>query len=168
MSRLSIVLTTCFLAVAALLLALDANPVVEVTSAVVQAEPLVRLSPRKRLSVFGPATTSEAPKVETFNAGPVSLKTTVGSSGTTRVEVTGVGAKMSSVFSLQNPSRFVIDFSGTKLRTNDSKILSRSGAVKQVRLGKHPEATRVVLDLAGDFKYTFKGTPDKVVVEFSL
>lgn len=63
-----------------------------------------------------------------------------------------------STLMLADPPRLVVDFTGLALKKSENLQPPKNGAVKQIRLGAHPDKLRVVLDLIGDTppQYEFK------------
>ena len=55
-----------------------------------------------------------------------------------------------STLMLSDPPRLVVDFEGLELKKSENLQPPKNGAVKQIRLGAHPDKLRVVLDLNAD------------------
>ena len=85
---------------------------------------------------------------------------------------TGGGAKIAAdVFSLENPSRLVIDLPSIALK-NKEPISLESEYISAIRLGAHEDRTRIVLDVASSLppKYTVETNEllDSVLVNFTV
>ena len=84
----------------------------------------------------------------------VSVKTSVGPLTLNGVETSSAGhfsvssdnSGATSTFTLTNPDRAVIDFFGESVQKSYT-VSVNSNKIKQVRIGRHPNKTRVVLDL---------------------
>jgi type IV pilus assembly protein PilQ len=95
---------------------------------------------------------------------------TSGSGANVQVRITGDGALSYKAFTLENPSRLVIDFSGVKSAVAKPNIAMSDAVVKRVRVGQfattpNPVA-RVVLDLAARSPYRIGEEGDAIRVVF--
>lgn len=95
---------------------------------------------------------------------------TSGSGTNVQVRISGDGALSYKAFTLENPSRVVIDFSGVKSAVAKPNIAMNDAVVKRVRIGQfattpNPVA-RVVLDLAARSPYRISEEGDAIRVVF--
>ena len=69
-------------------------------------------------------------------------------------------------FFLQDPPRFVIDLDGDWQTRRWSDIKVNNDLVKNIRIGRHPDRLRIVMDLKSDQVPSFKvsGSPEGLVV----
>jgi general secretion pathway protein D len=71
--------------------------------------------------------------------------------GETVVTIVGNGAPGSyNSFRLDSPDRLVIDIWGVKNSLHERSIDINEGVVKRVRIGDHPDKSRIVIDFSGD------------------
>ncbi|NOS35837.1 MAG: type II secretion system secretin GspD [Deltaproteobacteria bacterium] len=71
--------------------------------------------------------------------------------GETVVTIVGNGAPGSyNSFRLDSPDRLVIDIWGVKNSLHERSIDVNEGVVKRVRIGDHPDKSRIVIDFSGD------------------
>src|SRR5271169_6733371 len=83
------------------------------------------------------------------------------------VRVEGEGRLDAHVLRMQNPERFVLDFSGARLAVDKTVVPGVSEPVRDVRLGQYrPNVARVVVDLTGVSPYQISHDGTAVVVLF--
>lgn len=88
---------------------------------------------------------------------------------TSKSEYTSVSSNNSgatSVFTLHNPDRVVLDFFGEDVDKSYSLPVN-SNFIKQIRIGKHPNKARVVLDLEPNAILGVKFSSDPKRVDIS-
>jgi type IV pilus assembly protein PilQ len=95
---------------------------------------------------------------------------TSGSGANVQVRISGDGALSYKAFTLENPSRLVIDFSGVKSAVAKPNVAMNDAVVKRVRVGQfattpNPVA-RVVLDLTAKSPYRIGEEGDAIRVVF--
>jgi type IV pilus assembly protein PilQ len=93
-----------------------------------------------------------------------------GSGANVQVKISGDGSLSYKAFTLENPSRLVIDFSGVKNAVAKPSVPVSDAVVKRVRVGQFATAptpvARVVLDLASKSPYHIAEEGDAVRVTF--
>jgi type IV pilus secretin PilQ/predicted competence protein len=127
-----------------------------------------------------PIATAAEPKVEPVavpaaassgaKAKKIQRVETSGSGANVQVKISGDGALTYKAFTLEKPSRLVIDFSGVKNAVAKSNIAVSDGVVKGVRVGQFATAptavARVVVDLSAKAPYHIAEDGDAVRVTF--
>lgn len=73
-----------------------------------------------------------------------------------------------SAFSMQNPSRIVLDVANVRNQSGKSTISVQDRNVEQIRLGQHEETTRLVIDLTEDTEYTVESDGASIVITVAL
>jgi type IV pilus assembly protein PilQ len=95
---------------------------------------------------------------------------TSGSGANVEVKISGDGALTYKAFTLENPSRLVIDFTGVKNAVAKPNVAVSDGVVKRVRVAQFATAptavARVVLDLSAKSAYHIAEDGDAVRVTF--
>jgi type IV pilus assembly protein PilQ len=95
---------------------------------------------------------------------------TSGSGANVQVRISGDGALTYKAFTLENPSRLVIDFTGVKNAVVKPAITMNDAVVKRVRVGQFATTpspvARVVLDLTAKSQYHIAEEGDAVRVTF--
>jgi len=73
-----------------------------------------------------------------------------------------------NAFSLDNPSRIVLDLKNLAYSSQNKIIIVKSKALDRIRIGCHPQKVRVVLDIADEGKgippYTIKKDQGKLII----
>jgi hypothetical protein len=96
--------------------------------------------------LFSLCCTAQAETLEEYRKGPVSVVVTQSLKNTTIV-ISVTGNPQITRMDLQDPTRIVLDFSPVQISGSKTIALEKSGMVKSIRLGSHPEKARFVLDL---------------------
>jgi type IV pilus assembly protein PilQ len=95
---------------------------------------------------------------------------TSGSGANVEVKISGDGALTYKAFTLENPSRLVLDFTGVKNAVAKTNVAVADGVVKRVRVAQFATAptavARVVLDLSAKTPYHVAEDGDAVRVTF--
>jgi type IV pilus assembly protein PilQ len=95
---------------------------------------------------------------------------TSGSGANVQVTISGDGSLTYKAFTLENPSRLVLDFTGVKNAVAKSNLAVSDSIVKRVRVGQFATVptpvARVVLDLASKSQYHVAEDGDAVRVTF--
>jgi type IV pilus assembly protein PilQ len=95
---------------------------------------------------------------------------TSGSGANVQVRISGDGALSYKAFTLENPSRLVIDFSGVKSAVAKPNVAMSDAVVKRVRVGQFATTpnpiARVVLDLTAKSPYRIGEEGDAIRVVF--
>jgi type IV pilus secretin PilQ/predicted competence protein len=95
---------------------------------------------------------------------------TSGAGANVQVKISGDGALTYKAFTLEKPSRLVIDFTGVKSAVAKSNIAVSDSVVKDVRVGQFATAptpvARVVLDLSAKSPYHIAEDGDAIRVTF--
>ena len=93
-----------------------------------------------------------------------------GSGANVQVRISGDGSLNYKAFTLENPSRLVIDFSGVKNNVARSNVTVSDAVVKRIRVGQFATVptpvARVVLDLASKSQYHIAEDGDALRVTF--
>jgi type IV pilus secretin PilQ/predicted competence protein len=92
-----------------------------------------------------------------------------GNRGTAEVTISGSGTLTYHSIRLHNPERLVLDFSGSRLSTYQTRIASELDPVRDVRMAQfRPDVSRVVIDLrAPGASYQITGNGKVVAVSFN-
>jgi type IV pilus assembly protein PilQ len=84
------------------------------------------------------------------------------------IKANGLRGKYSP-FTLDKPNRLVIDLPGLKLAAPKTTYPIRHSRIQRVRVGSHPDKTRVVIDFSGPIPtYSFSRAKQGLVVTLSL
>jgi hypothetical protein len=84
------------------------------------------------------------------------------------IKANGVVGKYSPL-TLDKPNRLVIDLPGLKQAAAKTTYPIRQSGIQQVRVGTHPNQTRVVIDFSGPIPtYSFSRAKQGLVVTLSL
>jgi len=120
-----------------------------------------------------PAAPQEASKQETVEAPPAEkatativsmVKATAGKDGV-KVVITADGTMNPHAFMVEKPTKkLVVDIPGVKSKVKQSVIPVRKGGLKTVRVGKHPDKVRVVLDLTKALDYTVTPEGNSLII----
>jgi type IV pilus assembly protein PilQ len=128
------------------------EPVVDATPSPVVAEPVAS-------AVALPPVTAKAHRLNRVE--------TSGTGDAIEVKISGDGAMKYNAFTLENPSRLVIDVAGVKNGMTRPAFNVSGALVKRVRVAQFkPDVTRVVLDLASKSKYQIADEGDHLRVTF--
>lgn len=73
--------------------------------------------------------------------------------------------EIKDLFDLENPNRIVVDINNLKLKSNKNLNTKNSKELKQIRLGKHSNKVRFVLDLKGNAipKFNWSAENEKTI-----
>ena len=86
----------------------------------------------------------------------------------TTVRITGTGELRYRTSRLDSPDRLVLDFSGTQLHVNKSKVSSQHAPVLDVRTGQPtPGQARIVIDLAKAVPFQAQSNGSSVLISFT-
>src|SRR5450755_2945949 len=97
---------------------------------------------------------TQEPAGATATASVISSVAVTQASQRASVRVQGAGRLGVRASRMQNPERLVLDFSGTRLATQQSTVPGVSAPVRGVRLGQfRPDVARVVVDLTAAAPY---------------
>lgn len=94
--------------------------------------------------------TAAADPAATFNEGPIAVevhKKSTSSGEAVDLKVKVSNHKKSTVFSLENPARVVIDLHGIKIKKNKGYAIKGLPFISGIRFGYHADKARIVLDL---------------------
>jgi type IV pilus secretin PilQ/predicted competence protein len=136
-----------------------------------EAKPSAEATPAAE--TVAPAAPQEAPKQETAEAAPTAKATatviskvnaTAGKGGI-KVVITADGTMNPHAFMVEKPTKkLVVDIPGVKSKVKQSVIPVRKGGLKTVRVGKHPDKVRVVLDLTKTLNYTVTPEGNSLII----
>jgi len=143
-------------------------------SVALMASPLLAQSPLLGTSVPGNTLPPAAPATvrgaesSSLPAGVIVGVGLTNDGPRTLVRVNAAGEVTYRVSRMRNPDRLVLDFTGARIGTGKTTILSELAPVRAVRLGQFkPEIARVVIDLAGAAPYSVQRDGKAVVVVFA-
>ncbi len=113
---------------------------------------------------------ANAQQIAELTGGGVNL--TVGESSTglgVTVSAPNITPGNTKVFALENPARLVIDLPKVSIKGDKERAVDHS-AVHALRIGVHPDKTRIVIDLSGEKKPSFSvnAGKGKVSVAFEV
>jgi type IV pilus assembly protein PilQ len=127
------------------------------------ADPTPAAVPAERVAVpVAIASGTKAKKLQHVEAS--------GSGANVQVRISGDGSFNYKAFTLENPSRLVIDFNGVRNNVAKSSVVVSDAVVKRIRVGQFATAptpvARVVLDLVAKSRYHIAEDGDALRVTF--
>lgn len=158
----------------------DGKLMVEVAKPGEEAKPTEEAKPAEEAKptpeAVSPVPSQEAPKQEIAETPPMEkgtatviskVRATAGKGGI-RVVITADGTMNPHVFMIEKPNKkLVVDIPGVKSKVRPRVIPVRKGGLKTVRVGKHPDKVRVVLDLTRPLSYTVTPEGNSLIIAMS-